>query len=273
MGFVLPSVFVSGKGKADITLLMLVEAIIISVAAVLVLVLFQSKPRVPPSASAGEERERFTAAVRLLLRNRPYKTLLFAFSMGMGTFNALATMIQQLVSPYGFSSVPSMQFDVSLFGALIILSGLIGSGVVSVVVAKTRAYKVTIAVMFTTSVVMGLVFVFTLWAKSLPITAIVVFVFGFIMTPVLPVSYELGCEVTFPIGEAMSGGLLNTGGQIMGIVQVGIIAALAEYVSVFVANLQMVFFLLLGAVGAFLVKQDLVRTKEDEKRTGLTMSP
>ena len=251
---------------------MLVEAVIISVVAALDLALFHSKPWIPPSPSAGEDRESFMQAIRLLLRNRPYKTLLFAFSMGMGTFNALATMIQELVSPYGFTSVCSTQFDVSVFGALIIISGLIGSGVVSVIVTKTRAYKITIATMFTASVAMGLVYVFSLWAESFPVTATVVFLFGFIMTPVLPVSYELGCEVTYPIGEAMSGGLLNTGGQAVGIVQVGIIALLAQY-SVFAANLQMIPFLCLGAVGALMVKQELVRTKQDEKTSSLTESP
>ena len=152
-----------------------------------------------------------------------------------------------------------------MFGGLIILSGLIGSGVVSVIVSKTRAYKKTIVVMFITSIVMGLVYALTLPLESLPVTTIVVFVFGFIMTPVLPVSYELGCEVTYPIGEAMSGGLLNTGGQIIGILQVIIMYFVAQK-SVFAANMQIIAFLVLGTASTFLIKQDLVRSKEDERR-------
>lgn len=269
IGFVLPSLFVSSSSKPDITLLMFTEAIIVSVVAVLVLVLFKSKPSIPPSVSAGEQRAPFCKAISKLLRTPAYMLLFFAFSMGLGTFNALATMIQPLITHYGFSSVPTTQADVSLFGALIIISGLIGSAVICLVVTKTHAYKRTILCLFVTATCFSVVYVFTLSLKSLPVTACVIFVMGFVLTPVLPVSYELGCEITYPIGEEMSGGLLNTGGQVVGILQVGVMTALLEYVSSFVANVQIIGFIGVGTVGALLVKEELVRAKKDTHDTVL----
>ena len=155
----------------------------------------------------------------------------------------------------------------SLFGALIILSGLLGSAVICLIVTKTRAYKKTILALFLTATCCTVVYIFTLQVESLPLTSIVIFIMGFTLTPVLPVSYELGCEITFPIGEEISGGLLNMGGQVIGIVQVGVIAVLLEYVTSFIANLELAVFIAVGLIGAIFIKETLVRANKDLKQT------
>jgi hypothetical protein len=40
--------------------------------------------------------------------------------------------------------------------------------------------------------------------------------------PIIPLALELGCELTFPVGEAMSSGILMTSGQLVGILCVNI---------------------------------------------------
>ena len=43
---------------------------------------------------------------------------------------------------------------------------------------------------------------------------------GLFLLPVLPLSFELACECSFPVGEAMAAGMLMTGGQIIGVAEV-----------------------------------------------------
>jgi hypothetical protein len=43
---------------------------------------------------------------------------------------------------------------------------------------------------------------------------------GFFIVPFIPLTFELTCEITFPIGEAISTGLLMTGGQIIALIYV-----------------------------------------------------
>lgn len=38
------------------------------------------------------------------------------------------------------------------------------------------------------------------------------------MVPVMPLSFELACELSFPVGEAIAAGILVTGGQLIGII-------------------------------------------------------
>jgi hypothetical protein len=40
------------------------------------------------------------------------------------------------------------------------------------------------------------------------------------LTPLLPLSFDFGCEIVFPVGEAQVTGVLMTGGQIIGILEV-----------------------------------------------------
>jgi len=54
-------------------------------------------------------------------------------------------------------------------------------------------------------------------SNSFPQIAVAACIMGFVMTPVLPVSLELGCENSYPIGEATPSGLLISSGQLVGI--------------------------------------------------------
>mgnify|MGYP001051428054 FL=1 len=51
---------------------------------------------------------------------------------------------------------------------------------------------------------------------------------GFSMTPVLPISLELGVEITFPIGESISSGLLMASGQLVGTVMIVIFSVMLD---------------------------------------------
>jgi hypothetical protein len=55
------------------------------------------------------------------------------------------------------------------------------------------------------------------------------FIVGFVMIPVMVVSFELSAELTYPIGETMSTGVLMSIGSIMGILYVKI--NITNYVS------------------------------------------
>jgi hypothetical protein len=46
---------------------------------------------------------------------------------------------------------------------------------------------------------------------------------GFFFIPYIPLTFELTCEISFPIGEAISTGLLMTGGQLVAVITVLII--------------------------------------------------
>jgi FLVCR family MFS transporter 7 len=50
--------------------------------------------------------------------------------------------------------------------------------------------------------------------------AIAISALGFLVIPVMPLSFELACELSYPVGEAVSTGMLMTGGQLVGVISV-----------------------------------------------------
>lgn len=54
------------------------------------------------------------------------------------------------------------------------------------------------------------------------ILLILAILLGASLTPLLPLSFDFGCEIVFPVGEAQVTGILMTGGQLIGIIEVKI---------------------------------------------------
>lgn len=152
IGNILPAVFVSSNGADSvrgITLLMAVEFGLCLSALVLAQFYFSSKPPTPPShstflkefnrnslsSSASETKLEATSHENLglvswkvvfsdasqLIKDRNYMLLLISFSLSIGLFNAIVTLLNQILLPWGYSND-----DAGNFGAILIVLGLIG---------------------------------------------------------------------------------------------------------------------------------------------------
>jgi hypothetical protein len=108
--------------------------------------------------------------------------------------------------------------DSSVFGATFIVCGLIGATAMSLYVEKTHEFKkacliCTVLGFFGLGLFTGLSFLENLYAEIIAVACI-----GIFTMPLLPLSLDLGCELSFPIGEALSTGILMTGGNFVGII-------------------------------------------------------
>ena len=266
IGFLLPAIIVTAsKSKSQIVTLMFVEAIICSAVLILDIFFFKKLPEFPPSISASQERDEFAPALKKISKNKSFLYLFIAFSMAQGALNALATLIALISEPYGFSN-----FDNSVFGGLLIICGLVGAGIIGAIVTLTHKYKITLIISSIVTLCSFVVFIFTLSMESLVISCIAIAFVGFVITPILPISYEFGIELTYPIGEAMTGGILNCGGQLIGIIEVGLSYALE--------NQPIIICLIcaggigIGAVALMLTEENLQRANIDNKRASNLIS-
>ena len=154
VGQLLPSALVSDSG--GMRLLLVVSAIASTATMVLCFLTIRKEPLTPPSRSTAERRmakERAHNArmeappvgfwqshlieeLRVLLHNRQFWVLMFGVGIGLGLFNAVTTLIEQLVRPAGYD-----KDDAGLFGGLIIGCGLLGAAVVGPILDRTHAYN------------------------------------------------------------------------------------------------------------------------------------
>lgn len=93
------------------------------------------------------------------------------------------------LKPYNYSDI-----EIALFALILILLGVIGAIVWSLYLKKTTNYKFTIRAIPTISVI-----VMIMICIGLNVNASVVIIFilggavGFSVTPIIPISYDLGC--------------------------------------------------------------------------------
>lgn len=106
----------------------------------------------------------------------------------------------------------------SNFGTLFVVGGILGCIPFTIWVEKKQAYKIAVTTICVMSTFFCLLefFVFTT-GKAGAVYPIIFFqgAFGF---PVLSVAIDFGVELTFPIGESFSSGLINSTGFTFGII-------------------------------------------------------
>ena len=66
----------------------------------------------------------------------------------IAVFNTVMTLINQIVQIHGYSND-----DAGLFGAMIVLFGLIGAAIISVLMQKTKAYMTILKIGFALAVI------------------------------------------------------------------------------------------------------------------------
>ena len=147
-----------------------------------------------------------------LLEDKEFLKLVLGFGTGLAIFNSLMTVIQQIISPAGYSSD-----DAGSFGGILIGSGLVGAMIVGPLLDYTKAYKTVLKIGMPIGLVAVTAFVANLKPDNFTVVAICIGCLGFVMLPMLPVSLETAAECTYPIPEDCSSALLMTTGQLVGI--------------------------------------------------------
>jgi MFS family permease len=154
----------------------------------------------------------FKEEVSHLMANRDYLILFLVFSIGVGFFNAILTLLNQIVAPFGYSND-----DAGTFGAVFILAGLVGAGIMGKIMESTKAYKTILRVgigmcCITTTFTLLMLFSNNFW----PLT-IAWALMGMFILPLLPVMMENCSECTYPVPEDISMGILFAGCNVLGL--------------------------------------------------------
>ena len=113
-----------------------------------------------------------------------------------GSFQTFASSANLLIKPFGASNL-----DISIAAICLIIFGATGAILGSIYLKKTRAFRR----MFRFYTVGACVCIILLTIQlgtinSITLIKISVGILGFFITPIIPTSYELGCELAFPIG-------------------------------------------------------------------------
>jgi MFS family permease len=178
-------------------------------AAALFFALARERPPTPPCPPGMEARSLVLDGFKQIFRHRSFLLLLVIFFVGLGAFNAVTTWVEEIVGPRGFGSEQA-----GFIGAAMVVGGVLGAVVLPALSDRFRRRKpfLVVAIAGATLGLAGIT-----WAQSYAMLLAASLVLGFFLLSAGPIGFQYGAEITYPIPEGTSNGLLLLAGQISGI--------------------------------------------------------
>ncbi|KFD58703.1 hypothetical protein M513_00396 [Trichuris suis] len=247
LGFWVPTVLVpNSNDQINVTnglrTLFFTAAAVTTIVFLLVLFVVSERPPRPPSlaqsiaSNFAYSQKNFKHAVKVLARN--------------GNFHLL-------FNTYGF---------------LIVISGMIGSIICGWWLDRTKNFRFVVTSICAISLLGMAAYIISIELGVLWVVFLSATILGFALTGYLPLGLEYAAEITFPVSEAMTSGMLNASAQIYGIAITLIAGFILQKASVLACNLMLFAALLVGTVVTGLIKAEYKRqnaarnsiTKEEE---------
>lgn len=190
---------------------MVLYVAIISSVAVLGWAAFPAHPPSPPGPSGHHAKADFAETVRVLRNSRDFWLIWVMFSIYLGLFNALTTLLNQIMLPRGYTSD-----DAGLTGALLIIVGLVCSAIVSPIIDRTHSYFLALKICIPVNAACFLAFIWVPDGGKVAGPWVVGAILGAASFCLLPLALELSVEFTHPVAPEWTSSLLWCGGQLVG---------------------------------------------------------
>lgn len=189
--------------------MLLIYGFISLIPALTFFIFVKERPADAPKTKEPEVRSLMFDGLRETFKSKNFLLLLAIFFVGLGAFNAVTTWIEDLLKPRGFTITQA-----GVTGGMMIIGGIIGA-----VIMPTLSDKSHKRVPFIFASILGatLGLAGVTYAPSYPILLASAFVLGFFLLSAGPIGFQFGAEITRPVPEGTSNGLLLLMGQISGI--------------------------------------------------------
>jgi MFS family permease len=168
--------------------------------------LAREAPPTPPCPPELEERALMLDGLRSLLKSSPFWILMAVFLIANSVFNGLSTWIESIVRPRGFSPTQA-----GVLGGLLLLGAIAGAFVLPTLSDKRRKRKpfLLLGVLGSIPWLLGLIL-----AGGYGVLLVSAFAFGFLLVGIAPIGYQYAAELTYPVPEGTSNGMLTLAGQV-----------------------------------------------------------
>ena len=177
---------------------------------ILFVIIVRDRPPTSPSIKLTNENIILKGGLKLLLFNKLYWILIIIFLVGLGAFNMVTTYIELIVVPRGLTSI-----EAGNLGGIMLLGGIVGAIIMSILSDKMRKRTFLIKISL-------LITVAAFFVISFANNAITLYIFGFLLgfglLSVGPVLLEYAVDITVPVPEASSNGMLMMVGAVGGII-------------------------------------------------------
>lgn len=238
------------EGGMTIKQILLAYGIFSAAVALLFVVLVKEAPPEPPCAPEESKRSGFAEGLRALFKKREFVKGMLIYLILLGILNTFFTLIEPILRQFSGNTLDVTQ--TGFIGMIILLMSIVGSFVIPFISDKDphQRRKRYLAV----SMVIGVVgLAMFLFVSSFTGNAVAAAVYGIFGLGCSPLVLTYCAEAAFPTSEGTSEGLLMFGGNVAGVIILGISGLLnGNYV---ILMWGMVVLLLAGTVLSFTLKE------------------
>ncbi|CAI2366797.1 unnamed protein product [Moneuplotes crassus] len=253
-------------GKSVFFRYILVQNIVITVLGLPIIFFIRNQPPTPPSASAAKALRKKPVnqckSIGQLFKNIDFITLLISFSMIYSIYTTLGAAVGQLSENFGYPTSAN-----SLFGTSYIFGGLFGSFAHAILLDKYQKYKLQYCFIGITCIISLGAIAGTINLGIQALTIALLFFLGFAQLPIIGVAYSFCSQLTYPVNEALSCGMLQLFGSIFATILTFVVGLLLDKGLRYPAVFLMIGFVVVGTFFQFFVREILRR-----KRAGLKSS-
>lgn len=255
LGMLLTPYLTVGSG---INGMLYIYGVISLIAAVVFLVLAKERPPTAPCRPDQEERSLVLDGLKNIFHSKEFILLMLIFFIGLGVFNSVTTWIEDILRPRGFSV-----FQAGITGGLMIVAGVLGAIIIPLLSDhyRKRTPFLIIAIIGATIGLVGITFATSYWlllASGM--------LMGFFLLSAGPIGFQYGAEITYPISEGTSNGLLLMMGQISGIAFIFGMDSFKSTVSGSMTNplIILISLMIFGVIMTTWLKESTLITKDKE---------
>ncbi|KAL1854084.1 hypothetical protein VTK73DRAFT_8806 [Phialemonium thermophilum] len=170
-----------------------------------------AKPPTPAAPSSETPKLGLQRSMRILFGHLEFWLILIPFSIYVGFFNSISSLINQILLPYGFDDT-----EAGIAGALLIVVGLVSSAITSPILDRTKRFLLAIKVAVPIIALCYLVFIWMPPTRSIAGPYVVLAVLGAASFSLVPVVVECLVELTHPISPEVTSTIAWSGGQLLG---------------------------------------------------------
>ena len=262
--------------KNDFRLYLILEFAITSIFCLFFIIFMREKPTNPPSNSQKNiktnQNKSTCQEIGKLLCDKNFRYLFISLSCIVGFINIIATIFNSYMAMYKITDSQA-----SYISGIANVFGIITSIGVAIIIDKTiDKTKVYTKILLHCNIISILLYIVTTIilekVKSKSLYIIIGVLFTLIIGSAVPIytsGMDLVCEITYPIGESTSDGVIMIGNQFLGIVGIIITALLRTFLKN-IKYLSNIFCILLFSISLcclFLLHRtdyQLKRSKQDQ---------
>ncbi|KAF4458259.1 hypothetical protein FALBO_15012 [Fusarium albosuccineum] len=182
-----------------------------------------AKPPTPVGPAAETPKLNLRESLGVVSSSLELWLILIPFSIYVGFFNSVSSLLNQILSPYGFSDD-----EAGIGGAVLIVVGLVAAAISSPILDRTKSFLLALKLLVPVIGICYLVFIWMPETRSIPGPYVVLALLGASSFSLVPIALEYLIELSHPLSPEVTSTIAWAGGQLFGAIFIIVSDALRE---------------------------------------------